>query len=309
MARIGQIGLGALGLHFARRLLASHCDSLVVHDREARKVAAAKRFGAVPARSPKDLAARAAIVVLSLPDPAAVRDVMTGARGVLAGAAPGTLVIDTSTVDPATSREMHRTARLRRVHYIDAPVTSGEKGAAGVAAAKSGTFTVLVGGARGPVRRAMPILRVFGRRIHHLGPAGAGTTMKLISNHIAGIATFAVAEGAVLAAAAGFPVERALDVLADTVAQSYVMEDDVRSRVVARDFTPGFSVDLYHKDLRLAAALGQALGVPLPFNQLSMEMFQMMRAQGRGQRSHVDMVNFMAELARVDLHRARRRGR
>ncbi|MGH6954327.1 MAG: NAD(P)-dependent oxidoreductase, partial [Alphaproteobacteria bacterium] len=154
--------------------------------------------------------------------------------------------------------------------------------------------------------RARPVLRALGTRIHHLGPAGSGSTMKLISNHIAGITTLAIAEGLVLAAAAGVPAARTLDVCQDTVARSYVLDDDVRPRVLARDFEPGFTVDLYHKDLRLAAELAQALGVPLLFGRLTMEMFQMMRARGRGGRSHVDCVNFLAELAGVDVYRKRK---
>ena len=153
----------------------------------------------------------------------------------------------------------------------------------------------------------MPVFRTLGNRFYHLGPAGAGSVMKLISNHIAGITTWAVAEGLALAAASGVPARETLEVLDGTVARSYVMEDDVRPRIEARDYEPGFSVDLYHKDLTLAAELGRAVGVPLLFNQLAMEMFQMMRSQGRGRKSHIDCVNYLAELAGVDLDRGGRR--
>ena len=118
---VGQIGLGALGIHFAERLNAAR-GGLRVLDLDAAKVAHARAFGAVAARSPKHLAARSATVLLSLPSPAAVKTVMLGRTGILAGAAPETLVIDTSTVDPATSREVHRVAAKRKVRYLDAPV-------------------------------------------------------------------------------------------------------------------------------------------------------------------------------------------
>ena len=298
--RIGQIGLGALGLPFARRLHEAF-GTLRVFDIAPRRVEAARRFGAKIARSPRDLAARSDVVLLSLPDPEAVRAVMEGGRGVLAGAKPGTVVIDTSTVDPWTSEAMAAAALERKIGYLDAPVTSGEPGFAGVEAAKSGTFTVLVGGRKGDFRAARPILEILAKRIEYLGPSGSGSVMKLISNHIAGISTWAVAEGLALAAACGVPALRAMDVLGGTVAASYVMSDDVRPRVESGDFEPGFSVDLYHKDLRLTGELGRGLNVPLMFNQLAMEMFQVMRSQGRGGKSQMDCVNFMAELARVDL--------
>ena len=122
------------------------------------------------------------------------------------------------------------------------------------------------------------MLEVLGKRLEYLGPAGSGSVMKLVSNHIAGITTWAVAEGIALAAASGVPALEAMDVLGGTVAASYVLADDVQPRVASGDFEPGFSVDLYHKDLRLAAKLAQGLRVPLMFNQLAMEMFQLMRA-------------------------------
>ena len=298
---IGQIGLGALGLPFARRLK-RRFGGLRVHDLRSARVRAARRFGATPVRSAKHLAARSDVVLLSLPNPDAVRQVMDGKNGVLAGAGPETLVIDTSTVDPWTSEAMHKAARAAEVRYLDAPVSSGEPGFAGVDAAKSGTFTFLVGGQRKDFEAARVVLEVLGKRLEYLGPAGSGSVMKLVSNHIAGITTWAVAEGIALAAASGVPALEAMDVLGGTVAASYVLADDVQPRVASGDFEPGFSVDLYHKDLRLAAKLAQGLRVPLMFNQLAMEMFQLMRAQGRGGKSQMDCVNYLAELARVDIH-------
>jgi 3-hydroxyisobutyrate dehydrogenase-like beta-hydroxyacid dehydrogenase len=300
--RIGQIGLGALGLPFARRLHAAF-GGLHVLDLKAARINLARKFGATVARSPRDLAARCDVILLSLPNPLAVRAVMEGPKGVLAGAMQGTIVIDTSTVDPSTSEAMHRVSAVRKIGYLDAPVSSGEPGFAGVEAARSGTFTFLVGGRKADFESVHPILKTLGKRIQYLGPAGSGSVMKLISNHIAGITTWAVAEGIALAAACGVPALKAIDVLEGTVAASYVMTDDVRPRVESGDFEPGFSVDLYHKDLRLTGELARALSVPVIFNQLAMEMFQFMRAQGRGGKSQMDCVNYMAELARVDIHK------
>jgi 3-hydroxyisobutyrate dehydrogenase-like beta-hydroxyacid dehydrogenase len=300
---IGQIGLGSVGYHFARRLLAAY-GRLAVFDSVDAKMHRVRR--AHPCRSVVSLAEASDIVVLSLPDPAAVRDVVDG--GLLDTLRRGSLVIDTSTIDPETSRAIHRDAAERGIGYLDAPVSSGQPGKAGIEAARSGTFTVLVGGTKSDFRRCLPVMRVLGHRVHHLGAAGSGSTMKLISNHVAAIGTWAVAEGLTLAAAAGFAPRTFFDVMRDTVAQSYVMEDDVRPRIESGDFAPGFSVDLYHKDLRLTASLAEAHKVPLFFNQVAMEMFQVMRAQGRGGRSHIDCVNFLAELAGVTIPAQRPKG-
>ena len=299
--RIGQIGLGALGLPFARRLKEAFGE-LRVYDLEPSRVRAAGRFAAIAARTPKDLAARCNVILLSLPGPDAVRAVMEGKTGVLAGAEPETLVIDTSSVDPWTSEAMHKAARASKVRYLDAPVSSGEPGFSGVKAAESGTFTFLVGGRKADCDAAAPVFELLGTRTEYLGSAGAGSVMKLVSNHISGITMLAAAEGLVLAAAAGVPVLKALDVMAGTVAASYVMQDSMHPRIEAGDYEPGFSTDLFHKDLSLAGKLGQGLNVPLLFNQLAVEIFQILRSQGRGGKGSIDCVRYMAELARVDLH-------
>jgi len=306
--RIGQVGLGTVGIHFARRLMKAN-GQLIVLDLDQDKARQAAQEGAEVASSPKDLAARSDIVLLSLPSPEAVEAVVMGSNGLLEGARAGTLVIDSSTIDPFTCRKVYDAAAARKVHYLDAPVSSGAPGQGGAEAAKAGSFTFLVGGDKVDFERAKPILEHLGNWFYHLGPPGSGSVMKLISNHISGINTLAIAEGLVLAAAAGFSAERTLEVCQRTVAQSYVMEDIVRPRVATRDFEPGFSVDLMHKDHRLAQDLGRRLNVPMLFNQVALEVWQMIRSQGRGHRDHTECLKFLAELARVDLYNPAERTR
>ena len=250
--RYGQVGVGSLGHHFARRLRETF-GALTIHDIDADRVASLNVPGIGVAASAKTLAAESDVMVLSLPNPGAVEAVMCADDGVLAGAAAHSLVIDTSSIDPDTSRRMHAAATEREVRYLEAPLTSAHPGSAGVAAAKDGSFTALVGGEAADLEDARPVLEVFAHRVIHLGAVGSGSVMKLISNQISGISYIAIAEGLALAAAAGFPAETTLDVLKDTVARSYALDDDLAPRVRARDYSPAFTTDLMYKDHRLAA--------------------------------------------------------
>ena len=299
--RHGQVGAGALGHHFALKLRETF-GSLTVHDIDAERIASLEGRGIDVAGSPQAVAAESDVVILSLPHPAAVEAVMCEDDGVLAGAAAKTLVIDTSTIDPDTSRRMHAAATQCDVRYLEAPLTSGHPGSAGVAAAKDGTFTVLVGGETADFEDARPVLELFGHRLLHLGPIGSGSVMKLISNQISGISYIAIAEGLALAAAAGFSAETTLDVLGETVARSNALEDDLAPRVRSRDYSPSFTTDLMYKDQRLSAELARRLKVPMPLNALAVETYQILRAKGRGGLHCIDVVNLLAEMAGVDIH-------
>ena len=299
--RYGQIGVGALGEHLAVRMLNEH-GGLTLYDLAAAKLGVFESRGATVAVSAKEAAEKSDVLILSLPDPAAVESVMEGDHGVLAGARPGALVIDTSSIDPSTSQRMHQLAKGRRVGYLEAPMTSAHPGSTGVDAARTGTFTVLAGGDEDDFERAKPVLQLFATTILHLCPAGSGSVMKLISNQITGIAFIAIAEGLALAAAAGFRVEQTLEVLSQSCARSYCLQENISPRVLAHDYAPGFATNLMYKDHLLAAELGQRLKVPMPMNGLALETYQMLRAQGRGNKHCTDVVNWQAEAADVDLY-------
>lgn len=299
--RYGQIGVGALGHHFALKLHQTF-EALTVFDIDAERMASLEGQGIELAHSAQEVAARSDVVVLSLPNPPAVEAVMCGEHGVLAGAAAHALVIDTSSIDPDTSRRMHAAAARCEVDYLEAPLTSAQPGSAGIDAARDGSFTVLAGGETADFERSRPVLELFGNRLLHLGPVGSGSVMKLISNQISGISYIAIAEGIALAAAAGFPAETTLDVLGQSVARSYAVDYDLGPRVRARDYSPSFTTDLMHKDQHLAAELARRLKVPMPLNALAVETYQVLRAKGRGGLQCIDVVNLVAETAGVDIY-------
>jgi 3-hydroxyisobutyrate dehydrogenase-like beta-hydroxyacid dehydrogenase len=226
---------------------------------------------------------------------------MFGDDGVLAAGRDGTLIIDVSTIDPGTSASLYERAKTVGYQYLEAPMSGGEPGGAGQRGAEAATVTFMVGGDQDAFERARPILDVLGSHVFYLGPAGAGSTLKLISNLIAGLNMAVMAEGFVLGAAAGISHDKLLEVFRHTDAKSYTMYEEFAPRLCANRYDDGFPIDLMHKDHRLAAELGQKHGVPLLFNQLALEVYQICRARGYGRKSHAAVVEALAELANVRL--------
>ncbi len=306
MAAIGQIGLGVIGQLYAGHLLKA--GPLRVFDSDAGRLAEAAALGASPQASASHVAAEADLIVLSLPSPEAVRAVMTGPDGVLAGVRGQTVILDTSTVDPGTSRDMHEWALASGARYLDAPVSGGAPAGAGTDGARAATISFMVGGDRDAYEDAVGVMRLLGQRWFYLGPSGSGSTVKLISNLMAGLHNLVAAEAFVLAAAAGFSPETLFEVFDGTDAKSYWLTDYFEPRIRRRDFEPGFSVDLQYKDHRLAAELAQQLKVPAMLNGLAVQMYQLLRAQGLGGKDLVEAVNHLGRMAGVDIYEPRTSG-
>jgi 3-hydroxyisobutyrate dehydrogenase-like beta-hydroxyacid dehydrogenase len=301
----GQLGLGVIGSLYAGHLRRA-LGGVIVFDIDPERVSRAAAEGATPARSARNLGTRTRTVVASLPNPVALEAALTGDEGLLAGLAPGSLVVDASTVDPDTSRRIHRLAKERDIGYLDAPVSGGQPMSAGMDGARKANVTFIVGGEAADFERARPTLEVLGSRFFHVGPPGAGSTVKLISNLMAGLHNLVAAEAFVLGAAAGFSPEQLLEVFDATDARSYHLTDYAAPRLARRDFDPGFSIDLQHKDHLLAAKLGRDLGVPLLLNSLAVELCEMMRAGGSGGRDIVEAFRFLGRLAGADIYQPRR---
>ena len=300
-ASVGLLGLGALGTIFAGHLARAH-PGLRVFDLDAEKVArAVTDHGAVATTSARRLAEGCDVVVVSLPNPVAVQAALTGPDGLLEGTRHGAVVLDTSTISPDASRAMHAAAAERGVAYLDAPVSGGEPFQTGVDGAHAATMTFMVGGEAEAFERARSVMDVLGEFAFLLGPSGAGSTVKLISNLCSGIHALVAAEAFTLGAACGFEPARLLEVFAHTDAKSFFMTDYVAPRIARGDGSPGFTVELQLKDHRLAAELGHEQRVPLAFNALAIEAWERMRAQGRGGNDVTDAVFFSAEQARQPL--------
>jgi 3-hydroxyisobutyrate dehydrogenase-like beta-hydroxyacid dehydrogenase len=280
---IGLLGLGAIGQHYRDHLLQAF-GALTVFDRDAAAMDRARARGAQAAESAAALGAACDVVVVSLPNPAAVRDALAGSDGLLEGVRPGAVILDSSTISPETNRAMDALARERNAHYLDAPVSGAEPMQGGEDGARAGTLTFMVGGDDAAYDRAGPVMDALGAHRFHLGPAGSGSTVKLISNLCSGIYVQVVAEAFALGAACGFDVERLVEVFQLTDAKCYMMTDYVLPRLRRGALGPGFTVELQLKDHRLAADLGQEHGVALPMNAAATELWELMQAHGEGGR-------------------------
>lgn len=273
--RVGFVGLGNMGLPMARNIARAGLP-LTVHNRSAGPADELAEEGVAVAASPAAVAAGSDVICLCVSDPAAVEAVVAGPDGVLAGARPGLLVIDFSTIDPGSARSCAALAAQLGVHWVDAPVSGGTVGA------EKGTLTVMVGGADDDVALARPVLEAVGQNISHLGPVGAGSTVKLLNQMIVGITTAAVAEAMVLAETSGMDPERVHEVLSTGLAGSAVLSRHVPQFILPRHFQPGFALRLLTKDIRLAGELGREQGVPLEVTALVEQLLERAIAAGHG---------------------------
>jgi 3-hydroxyisobutyrate dehydrogenase len=270
---VGFAGLGRMGTPMARRVLVAGFP-LTVWNRSPERMEALTSDGARAAETPKALAEASDVVVTMVADADALRSVLRGDEGVIAGLRPGSIVVDTSTIGPSAAVELAAEVEERGAHWIDSPV-SGSTGAA-----EQGELTLMVGGEESAIERAGPVLDAVSRQRFHLGDAGAGAAMKLAVNAVVAILNEGVAEGLVLAERAGISPERAYDVLAGgAVAAPYVQYK--RDAFLRPDETPtAFSVELMRKDLGLVLELAEQHGVDVAAVRAADEILERAAAAG-----------------------------
>ncbi len=284
--KVGFIGLGVMGLPMAQNLInAGH--ELVVH-RVKDKSRSLIDAGANPGESPADVANRSDVVVLMLPDTPDVKEVLTGADGVLAGLAPGSLVIDMSSISPVETLEFARATQDAGSEYIDAPVSGGEAGAI------EGALTIFVGGAQAAVDRAMPLLHVLGATITHLGDVGAGQTTKVANQMIVAQTIEAVAEGLALAQASGIDPALVQQALSGGFAASKILQAH-GSRMIEGSFEPGFRIRLHRKDLRLALAAAEHLAIDVPGTRTAAAQMDQALADELGELDHSALYRLLSK--------------
>jgi len=255
-ANVGMVGLGLMGKPMAENLLRAGFP-LVVWNRTPAKAEALVRAGATLAATPREAAERSDVLLTVVSDPPALEAVVFGALGAARGLRPGTILVDSSTVSPSLARRVAAACGERAAGFLDAPVTGGTWGA------EKGELVFMVGGDADVLARARPVLGAMGKRFFHLGGHGAGQTVKLAMNLLLALEVDALAEAMALVGAAGLAPERFVEVMQSTMARAPVL--DVKAKaILAGDFTPSFPMRLMHKDLVLAMALAEELGVRLP---------------------------------------------
>lgn len=266
---VGFVGLGLMGRPMALNLARAGFP-LVVWNRTASKADALVEAGARLAASPRELAAAADVVLTIVSDPPAVEAVLWGADGVLAGLRPGSLVIDSSTVSPTLAERAAAACAALGASFLDAPVTGGTWGA------EKGELVFLIGGEASTLERARPVLDAMGKRLFHLGPNGAGQTVKLAMNLLFALEVGALSEALSLVVYAGLPAVRLIEVMQASMGRAPVL--DVKAPLMLEQrYAPSFPIRLMHKDLGLALDLANRLGVPLPTAAASREVYSAVR--------------------------------
>lgn len=287
--KIGFVGLGNMGGGMARNLLRAGFP-VVVHDLDARKVQALSEHGAEVAASPREVARQVTRMLSMVETTAQAEAVITGENGFIAGAAPGSIVISSSTIDPFALRRMGEALAARGIKMLDAPVSGGKIGA------DAGTLTVIVGGPRETYEACEDIFRGMGKNLFHVGALGNGLAMKIVNNLMLQANAVAVAETAVLASKAGLDPQMVLDIIRTSSGNSWAFER-VMPRIVARDFTPANTIDINHKDQALGCDFARQLGVPVPMAALTEQVYQMARAAGLNKQDGSSVVQVFEQMA------------
>jgi len=281
MARIGFIGLGNMGLPMAKNLLdAGH--SLTVFDLSEDAVADAVAAGAIGAEGAIAAAQGAEVVITMVPAGPHVKAIYLGEDGVIANVAEGTLLIDCSTIDVATAREVNRVASDAGLDMVDAPVSGGVGGAV------AGTLTFMVGGSEEAFSRAQPILDVMGGRIVHCGGAGNGEAVKICNNMLLAISMIGTAETFALGRRLGLDDQVLFDVASTSSGRCWSLDTycpvpgPVPTSPANKDYQPGFAADMMLKDLRLAKTAADDTSANTPLGALSEQLYTQLSEAGHG---------------------------
>ncbi len=286
------IGLGIMGSRMVKNVLKAGY-SVRVQNRTAAKAEALKPLGAIVAATPREAVAGADVVVTMVADPPALAAVLEGADGALAGCRSGTLVVDMSTVDPATSQAMAAKAKASGLRYLEAPVTGG------VGAAEQATLTIMAGGSVEDFAAAKPLLETMGKKVLHVGPMGQGSVLKLCANLVAASIITSMNEALTLAAKSGLN----LDVVTEVLTERSPLIGRTAPKVLAGDFAANFPLKHSHKDVQLALSSARSVGTPMFALGAVAQLQAAALAKGYGDLDQTVTVRILEEIAGIQARR------
>jgi 3-hydroxyisobutyrate dehydrogenase len=289
MERTGFVGLGTMGSFMAANLLRAGAE-LTVWNRTPGRAADLVAAGAKEGASPAEVARRSQTVVVCVSDTPDVDVVLFGSDGIAAGAAPGTLVIDCSTIAPEATRDFGRRLADHGIAMVDAPVSGGSEGA------RLGTLSMFVGGSESDVMRATPVLAAMGKTITHLGPLGNGQAGKAVNQVMIAGAYLGVAEGLILGMKVGLDPVRLVEALSGGGAQSWTLTNR-SGRMIDDEYALGFRLALHRKDLGIALEMAGESGMMLPLAMLVAALEDRLVAGGHGDEDMSVIARAIRELA------------
>ena len=298
MPNVAFLGLGAIGTPMAQHLVTPDYALAVWNRNGAKAVAFAAKHerGRVRhAATPKEAARGADVVITCLPTSHEVSALLDGPDGLLAGMASGSVLVDCTSGDPATSKDIAQRLAKGGIGFLDAPVSGG------VAGAELGTLTIMVGGDTALLARALPVLDTFGEKIVHCGPVGAGHALKAVNQAMLAVHIWSLGEGLVALARAGVSPTVALEVINASSGRSNTSMNLFPPRVLTRAFPRTFKLALLDKDLGIAAQLLRDQRVPSPIIQLTAELFRAAHRELGEEADHVEAVKVIERQAGAEI--------
>lgn len=296
MARIAFIGLGIMGKPMSRNLLKAWHE-VTVYDVVAAAVEEITGAGAKAAASSAECAAAGDVIVTMLPDGPQVEEAVLGAGGVLEGAKAGAIVVDMSSINPQVSQKVAAACEAKGVEFLDAPVSGGEPKAI------DGTLAIMVGGKAEVFAKVEPILAKMGSSVTLTGAVGAGNVTKLANQIMVACNIAAMGEALTLATKAGLDPEVVFNAVKGGLAGSTVLNAKA-PMVIARNFKPGFRINLHQKDLRNALLAAESMKVSLPLTSLVQQMLMALMNDGKGNLDHSAIATFIEEMAGIEIKKA-----
>jgi len=272
--RVGWIGTGVMGRSMCGRLI-DHGYAVTVYNRTRAKADPLLDKGAQWADSPQAVAEQSEIVFTIVAFPADVRDVYLGEKGILAGARPGTVVVDMTTSQPSLAREIHDAAKAKDVYALDAPVSGGDVGA------RAGSLSIMVGGDRDAADAVMPIFEIMGKNIVYQGPPGAGQHTKMCNQIVIAGTMLGMCEAMLYGRKAKLDLQAVLGSICGGAAACWSL-DNLAPRILAGDFEPGFFVEHFIKDMGVALDEAKRMGLAVPGLALVHQLYLALHAQGHG---------------------------
>ena len=294
MLRVGYIGLGLMGKSIARNILKAGF-SVVVHNRSRGAIDELVAEGAIAVNSPREVAEQVDVVFTNLPDSPDVEKVaLDKENGIITGARPGTIMVDNSSIKPASARLIAAKLKEKGIFSLDAPVSGGDIGA------KNGTLTIMVGGEEEALEKVMPVLQAMGKSVTHVGEAGAGQVAKAANQIMVAAQMVAMGELLVFAKKAGVDPKKVVDAIKGGAAQCWTL--DVKPpRLFDGNRSPGFKAHMQLKDMGIVLDTAKEYGIPVSSAEEHTKFFKMMIEQGMGELDNSAVVGVIEKLAGVGI--------
>lgn len=293
--RVGWIGTGVMGASMAGHLLDAGY-SVTVHTRSRDRAADLERRGAGWADTPADVAAASDVTFVIVGFPSDVRQVFLGGAGAVAGAAPGSVLVDMTTSEPSLAVEIAAAAAAKKAAAVDAPVSGGDVGA------RNAALSIMIGGADEDVQRVWPLFEVMGKNLVHMGGPGAGQHTKMVNQILIATGMIGIGEALLYAQEAGLDLDKALAAVSGGAAGSWSLSN-YGPRMLRGDFGPGFFVDHFVKDMRIALDEAQAMSVSVPGLALAHQLYVALQAQGGGRQGTQALLLALARLSELEWSR------